>query len=841
MLSTLWNRFLTIFRPDRATLEPYVDFDNQSGTLSIRLEGTIGGKRFIFRRNAITKGKGTVRHRRFQFDSAENAALLDGLSHCQWVDDSSLVCPKTNVPSCLSKLRSSLRLKQSPSAERVGIHPVPLEHRTYLELDDPETLIVRQNLVSQEGHTIQPPETVPEEWPDWLRVSDQFFKTPQKTIRQRERGRRVAPGVRRLTNDEVPEFLAEDLQTIRKDSRILSEPGVSELRVVTATPSIATQIDLDESTSQVVVQPKYVSGPSSIDHITVKKYDRNRVYLRRDKTYHKVDWAQIDRITRALHDVGLKEQLDGSYRAPALHYDEIINIFSRLGILSETEIFKRFRERLFGFTNIETLELPSNVRAGVAVRKYQHHGYEWLAFLKKYGLPGILADEMGLGKTLQALLTMAYYRDQYDLCPSLVVCPAAIVEKWADEAERFLSDFSVLCYMGPSRKNELQQRIGELDMVVTSYDTLAHDADTLKQHPWRFLIVDEAQRIKNPDTQRAQAVRKIPAEARIVITGTPVENRLRDLWALFDFLATGYLGSEGEFDRKIAYPIEKNGDRQAQELLLRKTRPFVLRRLKKAVASELPDKIEERLKCELTDLQRTLYKAVITRDLEEAIKATGGKKLSLGNPHIFAVLTKLKQICCHPGLVTGEFHEFKEGVSGKFDVFIEIFDEILESESEEEAPNKLLVFSQYLHMVSFLQDFIVSRGRKCDRIDGSVPPMQRPALCREFNADPSRFGMVLTLSSGGVGLDLQSANHVVLYDQWWNPAVHAQAIDRVHRIGQERKVLVFTIITRGTLEEKIEAKLAKKKDIFELVIKEDELLRKEITREELIDLVKLDS
>src|SRR2546425_8449997 len=232
MLSALWNRFLTIFRPDRATLEPYVDFDNQSGTLSIRLEGIINGKRFIFSRNAITKGKGTVGHRRFQFDSSEQTALLDVLSNCQWVNDSSLICPKTNVPSCLSKLRSNLRFKQSPSAEKVGIHPVPVEHRTYLELDDPETLIVRQNFVSQEGHTIQPPETVSEEWPDWLRVDDQFFKTPQETIRQHERGRRVAPGVQRLTRDEVPEFLAADLQAIRKGSRIFSEPGASELRVV---------------------------------------------------------------------------------------------------------------------------------------------------------------------------------------------------------------------------------------------------------------------------------------------------------------------------------------------------------------------------------------------------------------------------------------------------------------------------------------------------------------------------------------------------------------------------------------------------------------------------------
>ena len=191
--------------------------------------------------------------------------------------------------------------------------------------------------------------------------------------------------------------------------------------------------------------------------------------------------------------------------------------------------------------------------------------------------------------------------------------------------------------------------------------------------------------------------------------------------------------------------------------------------------------------------------------------------------------------------MTNDFQEFKQGVSGKFDAFIEVFDEVLDSESDKSNPNKMLIFSQYVPMTTFLQDFVISRKRKCDRIDGSVPPTSRPALCSEYNKDPARFGMVLTLASGGVGLDLQTANHVVLYDQWWNPAVHSQAIDRVHRIGQVRSVLVFYIITRGTLEEKIEAKLSKKKDIFELVIRPDQFLKKEISREELIELVELDS
>jgi len=273
---------------------------------------------------------------------------------------------------------------------------------------------------------------------------------------------------------------------------------------------------------------------------------------------------------------------------------------------------------------------------------------------------------------------------------------------------------------------------------------------------------------------------------------------------------------------------------------LKRTKPFVLRRLKKSVAKELPEKIYKHMRCELSSLQRQLYKAVVDRDLKAAIDAVGGKPLSLGNPHIFAVLTKLKQICCHPGLVTGDFQSYKSGVSGKFDTFTEIVEEIIEEDSKDGATNKLVGISQYVGMAGYLHDYITSQGKECSLIDGKVPPQMRPEMCKVFNSDPSQFGMMLTLMAGGVGLDLPGANHVVLYDRWWNPAVEDQAIDRVHRIGQEREVIVFTITAKGTLEEKIEHKLKQKRDIFDLVIRPDELLSKEITRDELIELVSLE-
>jgi non-specific serine/threonine protein kinase len=268
----------------------------------------------------------------------------------------------------------------------------------------------------------------------------------------------------------------------------------------------------------------------------------------------------------------------------------------------------------------------------------------------------------------------------------------------------------------------------------------------------------------------------------------------------------------------------------------------VLRRLKKQVATELPDKILKPIRCELTPLQRKLYQAIVDRDLAQAIAAVGNQKLSLGNPHIFAVLTKLKQVCCHPGLITGDFQNFKPEVSGKFDVFTEIVDEALDGwAAGSKENNKLVGFSQYVGMAQSLSDFVRrEREQKCTLLDGSVPPNDRHGFCQNFNDDPDNFGMMMTFGAGGVGLDLQAANYVVLYDRWWNPAVEDQAIDRVHRLGQEREVVVVTITTHGTLEEKIEAKLDRKRNLAEQVVQADSLMRKEISREELLDLIKLE-
>ncbi len=827
--------------PTAVKLSPAADFSDTDKTLGLKFEVVDGrGNHYPFDLAAI--GRPIFCDNRFLRLDEASSKLADELSKIPHNStDGGVRFSGGAVPRAFQLIRSHTPLDQSPSAVAVQIHAKPLEPRTYIDLENPESLIIEQNLVSEDGRIIEAPPVQPGNLPDWLRVGREYYRAPTHAPSRPEHGTQIAPGRFRLNGDEIPEFLAEELPKIKNTSRVFAKPSVVELRVVTASPQVATEIGLDDASSQLVVRPRYRSGSSCFDHKTFRDSDRRRNYFRSGNSFHRVDWSQVDRVQKAARQAGLNERPDGSFTAPPLSIDEIINIFSQLGILTQTSVLERFRQRLQDFSKIEPVPPPSGLRQDVAPRDYQTAGYSWLTFLKNYGLPGILADEMGLGKTLEMLLAVAHFKDRYGPCPSLVVCPAALVPKWADETTKFFTNLVAITHSGSGRANTLRKDVRVADLVVTSYETLVRDSDLLAQRQWRFLIADEAQRIKNPGTQRAQAVRKIPAEARIAITGTPVENSLTDLWAIFDFLAAGFLGRPADFERRFVDPIERAGDAQAAAELNRRIRPFVLRRLKRHVAAELPEKIFKPIRCELAALQRKLYQAIVDRDLTQAMAAVGSQRLSLGNPHIFAVLTKLKQVCCHPGLITGDFHNFKPGVSGKFDVFTEIVDEALGGwAAGSKHNNKLVGFSQYVEMAQALRDFVCSkRQQKCGLLDGSVPPNERHMLCSNFNAAGDHFGMMMTLGAGGVGLDLQAANYVVLYDRWWNPAVEDQAIDRVHRLGQEREVVVVTITTRGTLEEKIEAKLDRKRSLAGQVVQADSLMRKEISREELLDLVKL--
>ena len=448
-----------------------------------------------------------------------------------------------------------------------------------------------------------------------------------------------------------------------------------------------------------------------------------------------------------------------------------------------------------------------------ALRPYQRRGYSWLAFLRQWGLGACLADDMGLGKTIQTLALIQRDWQADSRRPVLLVCPTSVVNNWQKEASRFTPGLPVLVHHGPGRKRgaAFTEEAKGHAIVVSSYGLVQRDLKALQEVPWSGIVLDEAQNIKNPATRQAGAARSLEAGYRIALTGTPVENSVGDLWSMMEFLNPGFLGSQSDFKREFFVPIQAERDTAAAERLKRITGPFILRRLKtdRSIISDLPEKLEMKVFCSLTKEQASLYAAVL-KEAEEALESAEGiqrRGLVLGT------LSKLKQVCNHPAQFLGD----NSGIavrSGKLTRLTEMLEEVLE------AGDRALVFSQFAEMGRILRRHVQETfGREALFLHGSVPKSQRDRMVERFQCEaggPQVF--ILSLKAGGSGLNLTSANHVFHFDRWWNPAVEDQATDRVFRIGQGRNVQVHKFICAGTLEEKIDEMIERKKEVAEQVV-----------------------
>ena len=523
-------------------------------------------------------------------------------------------------------------------------------------------------------------------------------------------------------------------------------------------------------------------------------------------------WKKTERGT--LRDL-VRMSLGGGQAPPGLELQ---------GVAAEGEL-GRFLERIQGKARYETLPAPKAF--GGRLRPYQVRGFSWLAFLRQYGLGACLADDMGLGKTIQALALILSDHEAGVRRPVLIACPLSVVSNWKKEAERFTPGLSVLVHHGVDRKKAaaFKRSVAKHAVVVTSYALLARDFKTLREIHWGGVILDEAQNVKNPRTLQSSAARALRADYRIALTGTPVENHVGDLWSIMEFLNPGFLGSQAEFRKLFLLPIEA-GDTGAAERLSRLTRPFVLRRLKtdKSIIRDLPDKLEMKVFCNLTKEQASLY-AAVGREAEAAIEgAEGIQRRGL----ILAALTKLKQICNHPAHFLGDGSKL-QGRSGKLARLCEMLEEVFES------GERALVFTQYAEMGFLLQRHIAKTfGREALFLHGGVPRAQRDLMVERFQAEGDGPGVfVLSLKAGGTGLNLTRASHVFHYDRWWNPAVENQATDRAHRIGQTKNVQVHKFICAGTLEEKIDAMMERKRDVAERIVGAGEGWLTELSNAEL--------
>lgn len=481
---------------------------------------------------------------------------------------------------------------------------------------------------------------------------------------------------------------------------------------------------------------------------------------------------------------------------------------NRLAQHSETgwrgaEDLQAFGERLSSFEGIREVKPAAGLNA--ELRDYQQSGLNWLQFLREYQIGGVLADDMGLGKTIQTLAHLQIEKEQGRLDkPVLIIAPTSLMGNWRREAERFTPELRVLTLQGHDRKTRFKH-INEHDLILSTYPLLTRDGKVLRKHHYHSLILDEAQILKNPRSKAAQMIRTLEADHRLALTGTPMENHLGELWALFDFLIPGFLGDSRRFSRVYRRPIEKDNDQQRREDLSRRIAPFMLRRKKSEVAEELPGKTEILRSIAFDDEQAMLYESIrltMEKKVRDSIAARG-----LANSHITILdaLLKLRQTCCDPRLLPLERAK-KVKKSAKMELLMQLLPEQLEE------GRRILLFSQFTKMLGLIEKELQQAGIAYSKLTGQT--RKRDAAIERFTSGEADV-FLISLKAGGVGLNLAEADTVIHYDPWWNPAVEAQATDRAHRIGQQNPVFVYKLIVENSVEEKIVAMQENKRALAE--------------------------
>jgi len=493
-----------------------------------------------------------------------------------------------------------------------------------------------------------------------------------------------------------------------------------------------------------------------------------------------------------------------------------------------SEEFQKFWSQISSFSTEEDLQLPKGVHA--ELREYQMKGFSWLWFMYKYGLNGILADDMGLGKTLQALSLIQKAKETDGDMPVLVVCPTSVVFNWESEIQKFTPDLTCLKLAGVDRKN-LFSEIPNYDVVITSYALIRRDIEDLKEIKFRYVILDESQNIKNAMSQTAQSVKQLNADHKLALSGTPIENRLEELWSVFDFLMPGFLFNVAEFNFRYVNPIMERGDKTVEKRLKMQIYPFILRRMKRDVAKDLPDKVENIAYCEMTPDQKDFYLDVLDSTKEELFKSIEQNGLEKSRMSIFSALLRLRQICCHPRLYDKEMVK-GDIQSGKFEHLKGMLEQII-SEG-----HRVLLFSQFVDMLDIIKGWLERTGIPYEYLTGKTK--DRQGAVERFNSTSSIPIFLISLKAGGTGLNLTGADYVIHYDPWWNPAVEDQATDRAYRIGQTKKVFVYRIITKNTVEEKIQKLKSIKRNLVDSVISVDRNITKSLTIDDIKEIFSVD-
>jgi Superfamily II DNA/RNA helicases, SNF2 family len=641
-------------------------------------------------------------------------------------------------------------------------------------------------------------------------------------------GFEVSHGIYRLVDeDRIFEFLYEKLPSLKEIAEVYYSEDFKAMKLqgkyhISAGVKLSGDGELlDFSIMHEGIDEKEL-GALLIAYRLKKKY-----YKLKNGSYLPLDNSQAASLARIVDSLGisdddLKKNIIQLPRYRAMYLDSLAREQTNFQIERSTH----FKNLVQGITEPQDMEYEVPEMLKSTLRDYQKTGFKWLNALADYGFGGILADDMGLGKTLQVLTFLQYRKTK---TPSIVIAPTSLVYNWLEEVEKFTVGITAKAIIGTASERQTQiKEASDVDLLITSYGTIKRDIELYKEIKFAFCFLDEAQHIKNPGTLNAKTVKKIRAGNYFALTGTPIENSLTELWSVFDFLMPGYLFTHSKFTRIYEVPIVRKQDPKALKELGRHIRPFIMRRMKKDVLQELPEKTESRMTCTLKESQRKIYLAYMLeakKTFESEVNSNGFEKSQI---KILSMLTRLRQICCHPAT----FLENYEGGSGKLELFFELLEEAIG------GGHRVLAFSQFTGMLGIIKKELEQKDIGYFYLDGETPAKDRMSMVNAFNKGKNEL-FLISLKAGGTGLNLVGADTVIHLDPWWNPAVEDQATDRAYRIGQKNPVSVYKLVTKGTIEEKIFELQKKKKELIDSIIKPGESFLGKMTVEEVRGLFEL--
>ena len=631
-------------------------------------------------------------------------------------------------------------------------------------------------------------------------------------------------------DDKIYEFLTNDINSYMKNFEVLATDNFKE-KEVKSTSSINLGVRIENNLLDIDFS-NLNFDPSELQQI-MKQYKLKKKYHRlKDGSFINLEDNDtikfIESITEDI-DVDYNQIKDNNLKLPmyrALYLDKILEKNSFIHVTKDDE-YKDLVQNI-DVKEIEgNIDLPQNLNANL--REYQKVGVQWLKMLDYYDLGGILADDMGLGKTVQLLCVICSYVENNGKKPSLVVCPSSLCLNWQNEAEKFTTRIKSIVIHGTLEERIKQiESIPKYNIVITSYELLKRDIEEYKKYNYQFkyIIADEAQYIKNNNTQNAKAIKNIFAETRYALTGTPIENSLSELWSIFDFIMPGYLFGYRKFKELYETPIVKDNDERIMQKLKKLIEPFVLRRIKGEVLTELPDKIITVLNSQMVEEQKDIYLSYLAKAKKNALEEIKENGIEKSQIKILALLTRLRQICCHPSL----FIENYKGESGKLNQCIEIVKDAIQS------GHKILLFSGYTAMFEIIEKELNKENIAYLKLTGQTKVSERINLVDEFNNNPDKKLFLISLKAGGTGLNLIGADVVIHYDPWWNLSAENQATDRTYRIGQKRNVQVYKLITKNSIEEKIYELQKRKEILIDNMLSTNQTFISKLSKEDIMNL-----